>query len=95
MKGKRFYRDKFGGKLFGVCAGIGDYFEINALWIRLGLIVLIFVGAAPFVIIGYFVAALVTDAKPPHMYLDSLTRTFDDTFDQEPRPARRREWNDE
>ncbi len=94
MRKGKFYRDKFNGKLFGVCAGIGDHFEINPAWVRLALIVLLFVGAAPFVIIGYFIVALVTDAKPPHMYLDSLTKTFGEPVD-EVKPARRMDWKDE
>ena len=50
---RKFYRDKFNGKFLGVCAGLADYFEVEAIWVRLGFIALFFVTNF-FVILLYF-----------------------------------------
>lgn len=34
---RRLYRDLEGAKLGGVCAGLGKYFDIDPVWIRLGI----------------------------------------------------------
>ena len=34
---RRLYRDTENAKLGGVCAGIGRYFDIDPVWVRLGL----------------------------------------------------------
>jgi phage shock protein C len=63
------YRDKQNGKLMGVCAGIADYTGVNAMWVRLGLIMLIMLtsgGIIPF----YFIAGILLNKKPPHLYGD-------------------------
>ena len=36
------YRDKHKGKLMGVCAGIADYTGINAIWVRIGVVLALF-----------------------------------------------------
>ena len=72
---RKFYRDKFNGKLLGVCAGMEDYFEVNALWFRLGVVVLFFTGFV-FIVPIYFLIAMITDKKPPQLYTDSLRNTF-------------------
>jgi phage shock protein C len=63
------YRDKQNAKLMGVCSGIADYTGINALWVRLGALVLTFMSGGmtiPF----YFVAGILLNKKPPHLYVD-------------------------
>ena len=86
---KRFYRDKFNGKLLGVCAGFGEYFGIDALWLRLGFIVLIFLTSLLIVPV-YFVIAMITDGKPPYLYEDNINHVFSDGPDK-PIPATRKE----
>lgn len=34
---RRLYRDTANAKLGGVCAGIGKYFDIDPVWVRLGM----------------------------------------------------------
>lgn len=80
---RKFYRDKFGGKLMGVCAGCGDYFGIDPLWLRLGFVVTFFVSSG-LVVPVYLLIVLITPAKPPHMYSDTLTRTFGGERDVQP-----------
>ncbi|WP_439534844.1 PspC domain-containing protein, partial [Polymorphobacter sp.] len=40
-----FYLDKRNKRLFGVCAGIADYFGWDALWVRLGFVGATLLGA--------------------------------------------------
>lgn len=70
-----FYRDKQNAKFMGVCAGIADYTGINAIWVRLGAIGLVFMtggGIIPF----YFLTGLLANKKPPHLYVDSQEQKF-------------------
>lgn len=63
------YRDKHNAKLLGVASGIADYTGVNALWVRLALIMLLFItagGIIPF----YLIAGLLLNKKPPHLYHD-------------------------
>ena len=75
---RKFYCDKFNCKFLGVCAGLADYFEVEAIWVRLGFIALFFYTNF-LVILLYFAIAILTKKKPPHLYTDSLTRTFSST----------------
>ena len=63
------YRDKQNGKLMGVCAGIADYTGVNAFWVRLGAVVLTFMTGG-WTIPVYFIAGLLLNKKPPHLYVD-------------------------
>ena len=63
------YRDKQNAKLMGVCSGIADYTGVNAFWIRFSLIALTFMAGGstiPF----YFIAGLLLNKKPAHLYVD-------------------------
>lgn len=62
------YRDKQNAKLMGVCSGIADYTGVNALWVRLGFIVLLLTTGFP--LIAYFVAGLLLNKKPAHLYVE-------------------------
>ncbi len=69
MRGERttLYKDKQNAKLMGVCAGIADYTGVNALWVRIGAIALTFMtggSTIPF----YFIAGLLLNKKPQHLY---------------------------
>ncbi len=63
------YRDKHNAKLMGVCSGIADYTGVDTLWVRLGFLILLFT-VAPILLPAYFVAGLMLDKKPPHLYVD-------------------------
>ncbi len=70
-----FYRDSVQGKIMGVCAGIADYTGINAIWVRLAAIGLVFMtggGIIPF----YFLTGLLANKKPPHLYVDQQEQKF-------------------
>ena len=66
------YRDKQNSKLMGVCSGIADYTGVNVLWVRLGFIVLLLT-VAPILLPAYFLAGMLLNKKPPHLYVDGLT----------------------
>ncbi len=70
----RFYRDKVNGKFMGVCAGIADYTGVDALWIRLGFLILAFSMGWPFFL--YFALGLLANKKPPHLYSDREEQKF-------------------
>jgi phage shock protein C len=71
----RFYRDRQHAKLMGVCAGIADYSGINVIWVRLGAIGLVLMGA-PIIIPAYFLVGLLADKKPAELYTDRQEQKF-------------------
>jgi phage shock protein C len=71
----RFYRDKVNGKWMGVCAGIADYTGVNSLWVRLGFVGVVLIGA-PLVIPAYFIIGFLADKKPAHLYGDRQEQQF-------------------
>ncbi|MFQ6616023.1 MAG: PspC domain-containing protein [Fidelibacterota bacterium] len=59
---KRLYRDKKQAKLAGVCAGIGEYSDIDPVVIRLIFVLLAFWGGAG--IFVYIAAWILVPEKP-------------------------------
>ena len=52
----RLYRNKKDGKIAGICSGIGDYFDIDPVIVRLLFLVALFLGGGLIVyIIGWVV----------------------------------------
>jgi phage shock protein C len=66
MSGKhtKFYLDKENRKWKGVCAGIADYTGVDVTIIRIGLVILTFVGGFPWTLVAYWVAAWLAPVKP-------------------------------
>ncbi|MFT3795594.1 PspC domain-containing protein [Flavobacterium sp.] len=60
-KSKKLYRDTEKGMLGGVCSGLGHYFGIDAVWLRILFIVLVVAGVGTG-IIAYIVLWMVTPA---------------------------------
>jgi phage shock protein C len=56
-------RDPWRGKVSGVCAGIGGYYGIRPKWIRIALIVSLFINP-PLTILGYIIATLLLKPLP-------------------------------
>ena len=66
---RKFYLDKVDAKIFGVCSGLADYTGVNALWIRVGAVMLtLFVSF--FMIPLYLVTALLAENKPLYKLSD-------------------------
>lgn len=63
MKGlnKRIYKTSQGAMVAGVCAGLGEYFGVDPTFIRLGFVILTFMGGSG--ILAYIVAAIVIPDK--------------------------------
>jgi phage shock protein C len=67
----KFYLDKQNKKWKGVCAGIADYTGFDATLIRVGLVVLTFVGGFPWTLIAYWVAAWIAPVKPRELMAET------------------------
>jgi len=79
----RLYRDRDAGKLFGVCAGIADYFGIEVMVVRLAAVI----GAVFFtmpVVGAYLLAALVLKPKPGRLYANREEEEFWRTLTTKP-----------
>lgn len=57
---KSFGLDRRHGKIFGVCAGIADYFGIDPLGVRIGFVLGTLIGFGSFILI-YLAIALIAD----------------------------------
>ena len=82
------YRDKHNAKLMGVCSGIADYTGVNALWVRLGFLGLTFITGGmtiPF----YFIAGLLLNKKPSHLYVEPEEQRYWQRVRQNPKRTAR------
>ena len=59
-----FYLDKQDAKWKGVCAGIADYTGIDVTIVRIGLVILTFMGGFPWTLIAYWITAWMAPVKP-------------------------------
>ncbi len=64
----RFYLDKQNAKWKGVCAGIADYTGVDVTWVRVGTVLVTFMGAFPWTLIAYVITAWVANDKPYGLY---------------------------
>lgn len=55
-----FRLDKGNGKVFGVCAGIGNYFDVDPMMVRIGFVAAALLGFGSPVLI-YLAVALIAD----------------------------------
>lgn len=83
----KFYRDKINGKLFGVCSGIADYTGIDAIWVRLGMVMLTL--TTGFGIPLYIAMVFLADKKPGYLYSDRDEQRFWQGVRQSPRRTAR------
>jgi phage shock protein C len=63
----RLYRDRSQGWLFGVCAGIADYFGVSVLAVRLLTVLGLVFFTLP-TVLAYFAAAILLPPKPANLY---------------------------
>ena len=59
---KKLYKSRTDQKLDGVCAGIGEFFDVDPTVIRLAWVVFSLLGGSG--VLAYIVAALVIPRKP-------------------------------
>ncbi|HMG47674.1 MAG TPA: PspC domain-containing protein [Allosphingosinicella sp.] len=68
MRGNRFEVDRENGKLAGVCAGIANLTGVDATIIRVGLVLITIMGAFPWTLIAYGIAALIGRPRSQRVY---------------------------
>lgn len=79
---KKLYRNTRDGKLWGVCAGIADYLEINAFAVRMAFLLLTCLTGFP--VLFYLGALLVLEKKPEEEYAyEARSRTWTSQFQRE------------
>lgn len=61
METKKLYRSRKDRMICGVCGGIGEYFNVDATLIRLGMVLLACTGSG---ILAYFIAAIIIPDNP-------------------------------
>ena len=81
------YRDKHNAKLMGVCSGIADYTGVDVLWVRLAWIIMVF--ATGFALPAYFIAGLLLNKKPSHLYVDQAEHKYWQGVRQNPKRTAR------
>ncbi len=62
MPQKKLYRSRENAMIGGVCAGLGEYFDIDASLVRLAMVILIFPGGLS--IWAYIIAWIIIPQKP-------------------------------
>jgi phage shock protein C len=59
---KRLYRSRSNRRLFGVCGGVGEYFNIDPVIVRILWILFTLAGGSG--LIGYIIACLIVPEEP-------------------------------
>lgn len=62
-EGKRLYRSGKNRMIAGVCAGLGEYFDIDPTLVRLAFVAMVIMGA-PGVFLGYLLMMLIMPQSP-------------------------------
>jgi phage shock protein C len=62
---KRFTLDRPNGMALGVCAGLGRYFGVDPTLVRIGAVLVTLLGAFPWTLVAYGVAAWMGKARSP------------------------------
>jgi phage shock protein PspC (stress-responsive transcriptional regulator) len=60
---KKLYRDKDNGLIGGVCTGLGHYFGVDAIWIKIALIIAVFAGFGTGILIYIILWAVTPNAN--------------------------------
>lgn len=72
----KFYLDKSDAKWLGVCSGIADYTGVEAIWVRVGAVVLTFMGGFPWTLVAYWMIAWLANDKPSGLYENREDQKF-------------------
>jgi phage shock protein C len=74
---RKFYLDKQNGKIFGVCAGMADYFDWDVTVVRVLWVAGAFFTSGSLIIV-YLVAAWMIDNKPTGSRYEEMRTSVDD-----------------
>jgi phage shock protein C len=72
----QYYLNKQDAKWKGVCAGIADYTGIEALWVRVGIVILTLAGGFPWTLVAYAMVAWMAPKKPINLYQSADDQKF-------------------
>jgi len=72
----QYYLNKQHAKWKGVCAGIADYTGIEALWVRVGIVILTLAGGFPWTLVAYAMVAWMAPKKPIDLYQSADDQKF-------------------
>ncbi len=67
---KKLYLSKTDKKIFGVCGGIAEYFEVDPTLVRLLTVFIALITAVVPAIITYIIAAMIIPHKPDQVVHD-------------------------
>ena len=81
MAMKKFQLDRQNGKLMGVCSGLGNYLGVDATFVRIGMVLVTLLGAFPWTLIAYGVAAWAAKPKQAGYGLDGIATARTSTRD--------------
>jgi phage shock protein C len=68
IRGNRFETDRENGKLLGVCAGIANATGLDATIVRIGIVLVTVMGAFPWTLVAYGIAALMGKPRGHNAY---------------------------
>ncbi len=71
----RLYRNTGRGKIFGVCAGLADYFGVSVFMVRIFAVISLFVFTMP-TLVCYLLAALLINKAPEYHYESDAEKEF-------------------
>jgi len=74
-KPSRLYRNRERGRIFGVCAGLADYFGISPFLVRIAAVIALFMFPPP-TLICYLLAALLLSRAPAFQYESDAEKEF-------------------
>ncbi len=77
---KQLYRSDTNRVISGVCGGLGEYFGINAVIIRIVMLSLFLSGGIG--VIPYIVAALLIPKRPKVLYEEDVRHVPNDDFNK-------------
>jgi phage shock protein C len=66
-----FHLNKAEGKFMGVCAGIAEYTGVDALWVRIAMVVLTLLGWGSMILV-YFAIGFLASPRAPAIDYDAM-----------------------
>ena len=70
---RKLYRSDVNKVIAGVCGGLGEYFNIDPVIVRLAFVIVVFAGGAG--ILGYALAWIIIPRRPYEANIDSPSRS--------------------
>jgi phage shock protein PspC (stress-responsive transcriptional regulator) len=65
---KKLYRSRTDRKISGICGGLADFFDIDSTWLRIGIVVLLFVTGFFPLFFTYLIGSIIIPEEPGGLY---------------------------